>query len=116
MTLKEKIQQESGQREYDTGYTCPVLGPVIIQTLSEAEFQDSVLLWSVNQKFERIEERRKFENARLVQMSLVDENHNRIYSDDDKETATIAGLRRRVFQPLYERCLAWQRPDTPKNS
>ncbi|MES2788127.1 MAG: hypothetical protein V4719_00800 [Planctomycetota bacterium] len=114
-TLKENIDAQSGVRTYDEGYVCPVLGPVIIQSLSEEEFQEGVLLWAVNQDWTRNRDRRKYENAKLLQMSLVDENKNLIYSDTLENVAKLARLRSAIFTPLYNRAYAWNQPALPKN-
>lgn len=115
MSLRDKVEAESGKRTYDTGYTCPVLGPVCIQSLFEDEFQEGVLLWNVNQDWSRNRDRRKYENAKLIQMCLVDENHNLIFTDTMEDISKLARLRTPIFKPLYERVLAWNQPESPKN-
>lgn len=110
MSLKEKVR-EAGKREIDSEYVCPVLGPVLIRSLSEAEFQEGVLLWSVNQDWTRNRDRRKFENAKMIQMCVVDEDGNTEYSESIEDIAEIAGMRRKVFNPLYARVMAWNEAD-----
>ncbi len=115
-SLKEMIDAESGVRTFDDKYVCPVLGPVCIQSLFEEEFQEGVLLWAVNQDWTRNRERRKYENAKLIQMCLLDPvTRTRVYNDDMENIAKLAKLRTPIFQPLYDRVYAWNRPEPVKN-
>lgn len=114
-SLKERVRRASGRRRIDDGYQCPLLGPVRIRTISEAEFQDGVLQWVRNKDWTLIPDRTKYENAKFLQMCLVDEHGNLEFTDSLEDISMLAGLQKPEFQALYQRAYQWNHPDTPKN-
>lgn len=114
MSLRDKVKELSGKRTFDDGYVCPVLGPVSIRSLTEAEFQEC-LFWSVKEDWSRDRDRRKLENAKYLQMTLVDADRNLVFADTMEDILALAGLSKPVFTPLYDRAFAWNNPPTEKN-
>lgn len=114
MSLRDKVHELAGKRTFDDGYVCPVLGPVSIRSLTEAEYQEC-LFWSVKEDWNRDRDRRKLDNAKYLQMTLVDDERNLIFADTIEDIKALANLAKPVFTPLYDRAFAWNNPSTAKN-
>lgn len=116
MSIRDKVKAASGQRKFDDTYTCPVLGPIKLQSLSEGEWQEGVLLWFIDTAtWTRIPERRKYDNVKLIQMSLLAEDGNRAFSDSFEDLDYILGLGREITSPIYDRAYKLCHAESPKN-
>lgn len=116
MSIRDNIKSASGKRKFDNSYTCPVLGPISLQSLTEGEWQEGVLLWFIDSTtWTRIPERRKYDNVKLIQMALRDEDGNRAFSDSFEDLDYLLGLGRDITGPIYDLAYKLSSAVSPKN-
>lgn len=115
MSLRDAVCAATGQRTIDDSYTCPVLGKIRLQSLFEDEWQDGVLLWFVDANWKRIPERKKYDNVKLLQMCLVGDDNNRVFTDSLEDLDRLLGLPTAIVKPIYELALKMNRPEPIKN-
>lgn len=115
MSLRDKISKLSGVREYKT-LTVDGLGEVRVRSLTEGEWQAGVILWFRNDEYERIPERTKYDNAKLIQMCLVElDSEELVFSDSIADLDAIVNLRESITHPIYQAAYKLNRPELPKN-
>lgn len=115
MNLKEKIQSLSGARGYLT-ITVPEIGEVKLRTLTEQEWQTGVVCWFRDSEYQRIPDRTKYDNAKLIQMCLVDpETDTPLFTDSLQDLDTIVNLKEPISNAIYSAAYKLNRPDLPKN-
>lgn len=113
-SLREQIVALSGVRE-TKAVTVPVLGEVTLQSLTEQEWQNGVTGWFRDKDYERIPERQKYDNVKLIQMCLVDAAGTLVFSDSPADLDVLVNLRESITYPLYSEAFKLNRPDLPKN-
>lgn len=116
MSLREKMDQQSGKRTYTT-LKHPVLGDVKIRSLTEREWQIGFATWFQDSDGKRITERAIYGNVKLVQMCLVDpETDSLVYTDSFADLNSLVDQREEVTKPLFDAAWEFNRPELAKNA
>lgn len=115
MSLREKMDKESGKRTYKT-VTHPILGDVKIRSLTEREWQVGFFAWFYDDKGNRNPDRAVYDNVKLIQMCLVDpEDDSLVYTDSLADLNSLVDQREEITSYLFEECRKFNRPELPKN-
>lgn len=112
MSLREKMDQESGKRTYKT-FEHPVFGKVKIRSLFEREWATGFGTWFQDANGKPIPERAVYGNVKLLQLCLMDpdsEVDTLVYTDSIADLDKLIELREEITAPLFEEAWAFNRP------
>lgn len=115
MSIREKAKAVTGVRDFLTVQS-PVLGEVRLQSLFDGEWQTGVIGWFRNADYTRNADRQKYDNVKLLQMSIVDKDGNREFSDSIEDLDILVNLREAITRPIFEAAREFNQPELPKNS